>query len=246
MRLENKIIVITGGATGIGLAITRELLPHNTVISIDRNPAKITALKAALPQVVSLKADVTRPSELDAALLHIERDFGSIDLLINNAGTGSQFDFTTMPEGELAELLEREMAVNYKAPILLTRKAMPLLSKAAEPVVVFVSSGLAYMPIAGFAGYCASKSAMHVFTMSLRHQLRASKIRIVEVLPPTVDTDFNKGINAPKMSPTAFARAFITQLAKGKTVINIGQSAALALFSRFLPGVAFRMLNRGS
>jgi hypothetical protein len=59
-----------------------------------------------------------------------------------------------------------------------------------------------------------------------------------------VDTDFNKGIEAPKMSPAAFAKAFLQQLKRGKTSINIGQSKALSVFSRLMPGLAFKMLNR--
>jgi uncharacterized oxidoreductase len=244
MQLQNKIIVITGGATGIGRALVAELLPANTVISLDRSPEKIAALGTAFPQVHSLRTDITNDQETKAALAAIARDFGRVDVLINNAGTGSQFDFADTGEEPLQGMLRREINTNYLAPVLLTHQALPLLRKSPSPVVVFVSSGLAYMPIASFAGYCASKAAMHAFALSLRHQLRKTNIRVVEVLPPTVDTDFNKGIQAPKMAPAAFAKAFLQQLERGKTNINIGQSKALSVFSRLMPGPAFKMLNR--
>ncbi len=244
MRLQNKIIVITGGATGIGRALVAELLPANTVISLDRNPEKIAALGTAFPQVHSIRTDITNDPEIKAALAAIARDFGRVDVLINNAGTGAQFDFADTGEEPLQGMLRREINTNYLAPVLLTHQALPLLKKSPSPVVVFVSSGLAYMPIASFAGYCASKAAMHAFALSLRHQLRKTNIQVVEVLPPTVDTDFNKGIQAPKMAPAVFAKAFLTQLERGKTSINIGQSKALSVFSRLLPGLAFKMLNR--
>jgi len=244
MQLQQKIIVITGGATGIGRALVAELLPANTVISLDRSPEKIAALGQAFPAVHSLRADITNDPEVKAALVGITRDFGRIDVLINNAGTGAQFDFTDIGEEPLQGMLRREISTNYLAPVLLTHQALPLLKKSPAPVVVFVSSGLAYVPIASFAGYCASKAAMHAFARSLRHQLRKTNIQVVEVLPPTVDTDFNKGIEAPKMAPAAFAKAFLTQLARGKTSINIGQSRALSVLSRLMPGFAFKMLNR--
>ncbi|MBD0256891.1 MAG: SDR family NAD(P)-dependent oxidoreductase [Cytophagales bacterium] len=244
MQLQNKIIVITGGATGIGRALIDQLLPANTVISLDRRPEKIAALSKAHPQVHSIRTDITSDAETKAALTAIANQFGRIDVLINNAGTGGQFDFTDIPEAALQGMLQREITTNFLAPVLLTHGALALLQKSAAPVVVFVSSGLAYMPIASFAGYCASKAAMHAFAMSLRHQLKKTRIKVVEVLPPTVDTDFNKGIEAPKMSPAAFAKACLQQLERGKTSINIGQSRALSVFSRLMPGLAFKMLNR--
>ncbi len=244
MQLQNKIIVITGGATGIGRALIAELLPANTVISLDRSPEKIAALGKDYPQVRSIRTDITNDAEVKAALAAIATHVGRIDVLINNAGAGAQFDFADIPEEALQGMLQREITTNFLAPVLLTHRALALLQQSPAPVVVFVSSGLAYMPIARFAGYCASKAAMHAFAMSLRHQLKKTRIKVVEVLPPTVDTDFNKGIEAPKMSPAAFAKACLQQLERGKTSINIGQSKALSLFSRLMPGLAFKMLNR--
>lgn len=125
--MKNKIIVITGGATGIGFALTKQLITDNTVISIDRNPTKIDALKAALPKVESLKADVTSSEELTQAIASIEKTHGKIDVLINNAGKGEGFDFVNSSEKELMEKVENEMSINYSAPIMLTKKALPLL-----------------------------------------------------------------------------------------------------------------------
>jgi uncharacterized oxidoreductase len=242
--MENKIIVITGGATGIGYAIAKELTNNNTVISIDRNPAKIAALKSKLPKVDSIKADVTSNEELSSAIAAIEKSYGKIDVLINNAGKGSPFDFVKLSENELMENIEMEMAINYTAPIRLTKKALPLLQKSAAPMVVMVSSGLAYMPMAALGTYCASKTAIHFATMSIRHQLNSLKIRVVEVLPPVVDTELSKDAPVAKMPADKFAKIFLDKLSKGENVMNIGQSAGLEKFSRFLPKTAFKMLNK--
>ncbi len=242
--MKNKIIVITGGATGIGLAIIKKLINDNTVISIDRNPAKIAALKAALPKVESLKADVTSNEELSNVIASIEKSHGKIDMLINNAGKGEVFDFVKTPEKELMKRIETEMSINYFAPILLTKKALPLLQKSTEPIVVIVSSGLAYMPSNTGATYSATKSAIHFVTMCLRHQLAPLKIRVVEVLPPVVETDMSKDITGLKKMPVdKFAQLFLDKLSKGENIMNIGQTAALEKFSRFFPKAAFKMLN---
>ena len=242
--MKNKIIVITGGATGIGFALAKALSIKNTVISLDRNIAKIEALKKSLPKVESITADVTIGEDLDKAIAIIDQAHGKIDLLINNAGKGGLFDFVNASEKELMENIETEMAINYFAPIRLTKKALPLLRKSKTPIVVVVSSGLAYMPIATLGTYCASKAAVHFVTMSIRQQLKDSTIHVVEVLPPVVDTDLSKDATMPKMQTDTFAAIFMKKLSKHEEVMNIGQSSFLDKFSRYLPKTAFKMLNK--
>jgi uncharacterized oxidoreductase len=243
--MKNKVIVITGGATGIGLAIIKELAVNNTVISIDRNPTKIAALKASFPNVISIQADVTSNDDLNKAIASIDKSHSKIDVLINNAGKGGRFDFVNSPEKDLMDNIGMEMAINYTAPILLTKKALSLLKKSQEPIVVIVSSGLAYVPMSFLGTYCATKAAIHFVTMSLRLQLAPLNIRVVEVLPPVVDTDLAKEATIAKMPPDKFAKIFLEKLSKGENVMNIGQTAGLEKFSRFLPKTAFKMLNKG-
>ncbi|HJV96368.1 MAG TPA: SDR family NAD(P)-dependent oxidoreductase [Albitalea sp.] len=242
--MKDKIVVITGGATGMGLAIAKQLVQGNTVVSIDRTPAKIAALRQALPAVHSLQADLTSSADREHAVAAIEARFGRIDLLINNAGQGGAFDFIGSSEAELKATIASQLAINYEAPVLLTKRALPLLQKSAAPTVVVSSTGLVYTPMAVVGTYCASKAAVHVATMALRHQLARLKIRVVEVLPPSVDTALNTAEGVAKMSPERFATIFLKKLAQGGDVINIGQSAALEKISRLSPRLAFRMLNR--
>jgi len=242
--MKDRVVVITGGASGMGLAIAKQLAAQNSVVSIDRNPSKIAALKQALPGVLSVKADLTNSEERNQAIAAIDKAFGRIDVLINNAGKGGDFDFVGTSEDELARNIAGEMAINYEVPVLLTKRALPLLQRSKEPVIVISSTGLVYMPMAVVGTYCASKSAVHVFAMALRHQLASRGIRVVEVLPPSVDTELNRAEGVAKMSPDEFARIFLSKLSKGKSVINVGQSSALATISRLAPRLAFRMLNR--
>ncbi len=242
--MKNKIIVLTGAATGMGFAIAKELIEKNTIISIDRNAEKIAALKTSLPKINSIRADITVDEEVDNAFKTIEQSYGKIEILINNAGKGGDFNFISMDEATLKQNMETEIAINYMAPVMLTKKALPLLQKSTEPVVVVSSTGLVYMPMAAIGSYCASKVAVHFITMSLRHQLKSLNIKVVEVLPPSVDTALNTAKGVKKMKPETFAQIFIKKLSKGDEVINVGESAALEKFSQFFPKMAFKMLNK--
>lgn len=244
MKLQDQVIVITGGAGGIGRAMLTALAERNTLVSLDRNPSNVTALQQAFPRVLCLQADVNEPVQVAAALARVAETHGRIDVLINNAGIGRTISFAEMPAEVLKQTLNQELATNYIAPLLLTKQALPLLQKSAKPMLVFVSSGLAYMPIADFFNYCASKAALHMTVLSLRHQLKKLNIKVVEILPPTVDTAFNKDVEAPKMDPAVFVRRALKQVEAGHHTVNIGQSRALALFSRAFPGLAFSLLNR--
>lgn len=242
--MKDQIVVITGAASGMGLAVAKQLAKSNQVVSIDRNPSKIAALRNVLPEVMSVKADLTVRAEREAAIARIGEVHGRIDVLFNNAGKGGPFDFVGSSEDDLMRSIESELAINYQAPILLTKHALPLLRKSQRPMVIVSSTGLVYMPMAAIGTYCAAKAAVHVFTMSLRHQLAPLGIRVVEVLPPSVDTELNFAKGVAKMAPDEFARQFLLKLERGAEVINVGQSAALQRISRLAPGLAFRMLNR--
>lgn len=243
--IRERVVVVTGGASGMGLAIVKQLAGANSVISLDRNAAKIEALKAALPGVRSVRTDITSGEERRAAMGTIEREFGRIDLLVNNAGIGGAFDFLGGDEATLEKQLRAQLAVNYEAPVMLTKQAIPLLKKSSAPVVVLTTTGLVYTPMAHIGSYCASKAAAHVMASVLHHLLGAEGIRVVEALPPSVDTDLNFAAEGKKISAEEYATSFLTKLERGHDVINVGQSAMLEKLSRLSPHMAFWLLNRG-
>lgn len=243
MTTQNQIIVITGGATGIGLALVKHFIADNQVISIDRNLKKIETLQKQVPKVKSIKADISKKNEIDEAVKQISKDYNKIDMLINNAGIGKYYDFKKTIETELIEIVVAEITTNLISPILLTKKCLPLISKSDSPKIVYISTGLAYMPDAGSPTYCSSKAGLHFFAMSLRHQLKGTNIQVIEVLPAAVDTDFSKGIDVPKISTEKFVKMFVSKLDKGQTTINIGMAIVLNKLSRFFPKFTFNIIN---
>ena len=242
--MKDKVVVITGGASGMGLAVAKALAPSNTVVSLDRNAAKIEAMMKALPTVRSVRTDITSAGQRSAAIATIEKEIGRIDVLINNAGVGGAFDFVHTDVEELERCMRNELAVNYEAPVLLTKQALGLLKKSASPIVVVSTTGLVYTPMANLGSYCASKAATHFITLAIRHQLAREGVRVVEVLPPSVDTELNFAKEGKKITADEFAAEFLAGLDHGHEVINVGQSAMLEKFSRIAPSMAFRMLNK--
>jgi uncharacterized oxidoreductase len=245
--IQGKVVVVTGGASGMGLAIVRQLAAANSVVSLDRNAAKIEALKVAVPGVRCIQTDITSSDARRSALASIEQVLGRIDILINNAGIGGAFDFLGSDEAVLEKQLRTQLAVNYEAPVMLIKQAIPLLRKSSAPTVVIVTTGLVYAPMSITGSYCASKAAAHVMATVLHHVLAAEGIRVVESLPPSVDTELNFASGeGKKMSAEDYAKNFLSQLEHGHDVINVGQSAILEKLSRLSPRMAFWMLNRGT
>src|SRR6185312_15994897 len=126
-------------------------------------------------------------------------EFPNLNVLVNNAGIQRRdFNFTqTGPEPW--PRTHEELAINLEAPIHLTELFVPHFKKQNDPVIINVTSGLAFVPIVAMPLYCATKAALHSFTLSLRHQLApggiASRevasggIKVIEIIPPAVNTD---------------------------------------------------------
>jgi uncharacterized oxidoreductase len=171
----------------------------------------------------------------------------NFDVLINNAGILTMRDFTH-PEAAEVNLYE-EIDINIKGLLRMTTVFLPLLSKQTESTLINISSGLAYVPLSMAPVYCATKAAVHSFSMSLRHQLRKTSVRVIEIAPPAVETDLGKvpgkeeEFKYPKLGLEPFIAQTMKALESDKSELPIGQSKMLRLGSRFLPSVFFNMLN---
>lgn len=126
--------------------------------------------------------------------------------------------------------------IHHFLPSMLKRDAM----------IINVSSGLAYVPFAQTPVYSAAKAFVHAYTQCLREQLRGTSVRVVELLPPVVDTPLAQGIDTPfaRMAPEKLAAALMRGLSRGEVEIAPGISTTLKWMSRLLPGFAFRQMNK--
>ena len=176
MNLTANTILITGGATGIGLALAEQLSKRgNSVIVCGRNEDALKKAQARVPALVTRFCDVTDAKSRQSMVGWLNTEHSKLNILLNNAGIQCHRDFNH--DGAI-DKLEEEVAVNFTAPICLISELLPLLKKQPQAAILNVSSGLAFSPMADVPVYCATKAAVHSFTLSLRHQLKTTGVRV--------------------------------------------------------------------
>ncbi len=201
MQTSGNTILISGGGSGIGRGLA-EGLHHlgNKVIITGRRRQPLEETTAANPGMESAVFDIQERESIRPFADEIARRHPSLNMLVNNAGIMRAENLKAQPE-DLADA-EATVATNLLGPIRLTAALLPYLQKQQHPAVANVSSGLAFVPMALTATYCATKAAIHSYTQSLRHQLRGV-VEVIEIIPPYVQTDLMDGANDPRAMPLA-------------------------------------------
>ncbi|HVK68624.1 MAG TPA: SDR family NAD(P)-dependent oxidoreductase, partial [Polyangium sp.] len=191
MKLEGRSVLITGGGTGIGLALGRALVGAGAkVLLCGRREGPLREAAAELPGLAWTVADVADPASRADLVRWALTTAPDLDMLVNNAGVLRRI---ALLDGAAALEGVDELAVNLVAPIHLTAALLPHLRTRSPGAVVNIGSILGFVPLAEAPIYSASKAALHVFTQGLRHQLRDTSVRVFEVIPPAVDTEPNAG-----------------------------------------------------
>jgi uncharacterized oxidoreductase len=249
MKIKNNTILITGGATGIGFALAEALVKiGNAVIICGRRQSKLEEAKRKLPQIYIRTCDLSKEVERKALFNWVKDNFKVFNVLVNNAGIQRMVD---LKKG-IHDLTsgENEIEINLAAPIHLSAYFISLLTKQKEAAIINVSSGLAFVPIASMPVYCATKAAVHSYTMSLRHQLKDTSIKVFEIIPPMVDTELGKGSIEEEedewnrgIPPAEVAKTVISSLEKDKYEIVVGEAQGLVMGSRKDPEGEFKSLN---
>jgi uncharacterized oxidoreductase len=227
--MTDHTALITGGATGIGFALAHQLSSRgNRVIICGRNAEALQKAQAEVPALHTRVCDVADPDSRRAMLAWLSTAHPELNVVINNAGVQYRRNFT---DATALQGLDQEVLINFTAPIHLIGEVLPQLRQQPQAVIVNVSSGLAFAPMADVPVYCATKAAIHSFTLSLRHQLRATGIRVVEMVPPIVDTGLGGGARSKgtsdqsMMSAEDFAVEALAQLESDRDEILVGMSA---------------------
>jgi uncharacterized oxidoreductase len=199
MNLTGNTILITGGGSGIGCGLAKELHAlGNQVVIAGRRRHALEETTAANPGMKSLTLDIEDPAAIRAFAAQVATEFPALNVLINNAGIMRAEDLL-----EQKDLIDAEAIVttNLLGPIRLTAALLPHLQKQSRAAIVNVSSGLAFLPLALTPTYCATKAAIHSYTESLRYQLRATPIEVIELIPPYVATHLMNGADDPHAMP---------------------------------------------
>jgi uncharacterized oxidoreductase len=231
MDLSAHTVLVTGGASGIGLALAeRFLLSGSEVIVCGRREDKLLAVKAKHPNVHTYTCDIATAEERIALAERAVSEFPSLDVLVNNAGIQRRVALT---QPELWDVTHQEIAINFEAQVHLCTLLIPHLRTQARPAIVNVTSGLAFVPLTAAPIYSATKAAFHSFTLSLRHQLVNTPIEVVEIVPPALNTDLGGPGTHTQFAPVdEFVDAAIEQLRTGSTEVSYGFSAQASRASR--------------
>jgi uncharacterized oxidoreductase len=231
---RDKIVLITGGTSGIGLSLARAFVRENARVTVcGRDAGRLRAARDALPGVVTISCDVTRVDQVEAMIADIETRHGRLDILVNNAGYLVERDFTQAPLDPAA--LTAEIEANLIAPIVVTNLALPLLRKAPGANIVVVGSGYGWTPSARAPVYSAAKAGLRAFVKALRMQLAPHGVGVMEVVPPAVDTPAIAHRRVKKVSPDSVAEETLKGLERRAREVFVGSAKALPVLLRLAP-----------
>ncbi|HEX8248610.1 MAG TPA: SDR family NAD(P)-dependent oxidoreductase [Pyrinomonadaceae bacterium] len=231
MELSDNTILVTGGASGIGYAFAERFLAAGSeVIICGRREDKLREAKEKHPQFQTRVCDVSDEAERIALFDWATGEFPRLNVLVNNAGIQRRVNLS---ESEDWRRTRSEIAINFDAPVHLSRLFIPHLLKQERPAIINVTSGLSFVPLANVPVYCATKAALHSFTMSLREQLSETPISVIEVAPPAVDTDLGgAGLHTFGVPLDEFADAVFRRMPQGETEIAYGTAEKASRASR--------------
>ncbi len=234
MRLSGNTILITAGGSGIGLSFAERFIKRgNQVIICGRRENALQKGKDVFPGLITGVCDLTIESERIALFEWVTAHFPEINGLVNNAGILQRFNVLKADVKKNWGYFAKEITANLEAPLHLSMLFAPIFAEKEAAAIINVTSGLAFTPLAVTPIYSTTKAALHSFTMSLRYQLSATSVEVIEVAPPAVDTDLNGTWLKTQVEPlNAFADGIFKGLEEGKTEIGYSTSADRLRMSR--------------
>ena len=256
--MRNKNIIITGGSSGLGLALAERLAKHNSIMLVARNAQKledaVSHLKAKHngTDVRWCAVDVSK-ADATEKLQQAAESMGSLDVLINSAGILREGYFEAISEQDFRDTIE----INFFGTVTAVRALLPQL-KESRGHIVNIASVAALTGVFGYTAYCSSKFALMGFTDSLRYELASKGVQVQIVCPPEFDSpmvdDLDKSRTAENKAHTlAIPKLTIDQCAEGvmkgmnskrRVIIPGIQTRLMATGMRYFPGIS-RMVAEG-
>ena len=249
MDLASNTVLITGGASGIGFALAERFLRAGSdVIVCGRREDKLREAQSKHGELAFHVGDVETAAGRVALFKWAVAEFPRLNVLVNNAGIQRRgvrlADAVNDAEWEATR---QEIAINFEAPVHLSQLFIPHLLKQTRAAIVNVTSGLAFAPMAIAPVYSATKAALHSFTQSLRYQLAATSIQVVEIIPPAVNTDLGgAGIHTFGVPLDEFADAVMARIAAGDREVAYGLALQASRASRSELDQMFSRMNQSA
>lgn len=206
MKLDQKIVFVSGANRGIGKALVEALLTYK-VSKIYAAARDVKALHFSDPRVVPIALDITKRDQIEKAVAQA----GDVQLLINNAGA---LAFASVVSGNPADLMS-DMQVNYFGTLSMVHAFAPVLEKNNGGAIANIISIVGLSSMAGIGGYSASKAALFSATQAMRAELKPKNISVHGVFPGPIDTDMAKGFEMEKTSPKVTAENILAGMVAG-------------------------------
>ena len=224
MKITNNKILITGGASGIGLGLTERFIKDgNTVIICGRRESVLKDVADKFPSVITKVCDLAIEVERIELYNWIAQNHSDLNVLVNNAGIQN---WMNVSDTDFYEKANNEIITNVLAPVHLTALFTQLPSLNT---IMNVTSGLAFVQFAKVPVYCATKAFFHSYTKSLRYQLKDKNIEVIEIIPPALNTDLGgKGLHDSAPPVSDFITSVFNQIEEGKTELTFGFSEVVA------------------
>ena len=223
MKTSHNKILITGGASGIGLGLTERFIKeNNTVIICGRRESLLKEISARFPSVITRVCDLSVPEEREELYNWVAEEHADLNVLVNNAGIQNAM---SIYDDDFFARAKEEIGINIEAPIHL---AALFLNLKSLDTIINVTSGLSFVPLVKVPIYSATKAFLHSFTLSLRQSVKSKNIEVIELIPPALNTDLGgKGVHDYAPPVTDFINAIFEQLKEGKSELSSGFSEAM-------------------
>ena len=241
MNITGNKILITGGASGIGLGLTERFIQeNNTVLICGRRESVLNDVAEKFPSVITKVCDLSVEAERIDLFNWVSEHHSDLNVLVNNAGIQQ---WMSMSDPDFYQRAKEEITMNIEAPLHLTALFSELKSL---DTIINVTSGLSFAPLTKVPVYSATKAFFHSFTLSARHVLKAKNIDVIELIPPALNTDLGgKGLHDAAPPVSDFIDAVFQQLNDGKTELTFGFSEVMAKASQDDLKNAFNRMNPG-
>jgi len=188
MDLKNSTILITGGTSGIGLELVKQLTRQgSTIIVTGRKQEALNDTKWRFPKIHIFQSDVSDPHHIERLYEEVTQQFPDLNMIINNAGEMRLLDVQDADKD--LKNITREIDINLTGTIRMVHQFLPHLIKKRSAAIVNVSSAIAFMPYSTAPVYSASKAGVHAYTLALRLQLNKTNVKVFELVPPGVNTN---------------------------------------------------------
>ncbi|MBL7719102.1 MAG: SDR family NAD(P)-dependent oxidoreductase [Flavipsychrobacter sp.] len=248
MNLKDSTVLITGGTSGIGLELVKQLTALGAkVIVTGRNLQALEETRRLFPGVHIFQSDVSKPGDIEQLYHEVTRQFPNLNILINNAGLMRQVD---LRDSSLdLENINSEIATNLSGTIQMVHQFLPHLVKQHSAAIVNVSSGIAFMPYTVAPVYSAAKAGVRAYTQALRLQLEDTSVKVFEMIPPGVKTNLQNDwavqpAPAMMMEVDKMVNVVIKGLLADKEELKPWLINIIKLASRLVPGMLLKFGHR--